>query len=434
MKLFYSKFRIYLFILGIFVSVFMPIQNMIAEAAAPDCTRTNFGRCLNVGYFTGSTDTDDATLPVLYPIEPSYTYSESCHALPIPITSWSFPQVICNSSNNSGYTTQFINQIKSYLDNFCDAELSPLSVTTTCGLQRRNGIAAAQIVNTMLGVDGTTYGSNQFGLLCPGGTQWYLDCYEKSFIKGVDDARTNFGQWSYLVTRYDQLGRVNWNGIEAYTPGDINSGGINYGTDVDFHAMKTHGWTGSITLKPFTNTFTNYINANNMIQILKPCLQYRNIKNRTNSNTFTYIEISNFIFTHTLFTLLHELIYHNGILYLQNLDTLLNELTKSTSTERERFALGFVELLAFNNPLYNSAVKSLFNEDEIAQITRILTSRKASIGDLEPFPNESNTKLINFVIEILNTLKKQQTSQTQHQTLLNKLTIIKMGHDVNEEW
>lgn len=242
------------------------------SAAAPDCSKVNFSRCLNTGYFTGSTDTDDATLPLLFPIEPNYTYTESCHALPIPITKWSFTSVACNSRNNPAYTLEFVNQIGSYLTDFCDSELFPLSTTSTCGLRRRNGIAAAQIVNTMLGKNGTDFGTHQWSLLCPGGSQWYLDCYERAIIDGVNEASSSFAKWRYLVIRYDQLGRINWNGIETYTPGDINSGGINYGTDVDFHTISHGGWSNRIIFEDGSGNRIYGINRNcgNLVGNLQP--------------------------------------------------------------------------------------------------------------------------------------------------------------------
>ena len=266
-----SKFILGFGSLLIVLSSAVIINSQHLYAAAPDCSTIVFGRCLNTGYLTGSTDTDDATLPLLYPIEPTYSYSESCHALPIPITQWSFPSVACNSRNNSVYTTQFINQIKDYLDNFCNTEFIPLSTTSSCGLRRRNALAAAQIVNTMLGKNGPSYGTYEWNVLCAGGGQWYLDCYNKAMVAGVNDARASFASWSYIVTRYDQLGRINWNGIEAYAVGDINSGGINYGTDVDLHRISHTGWSNRIIFEDAAGNRIYGINRNcgNLVGNLK---------------------------------------------------------------------------------------------------------------------------------------------------------------------
>lgn len=225
----------------------------LKPADEEDCTTTIFDRCIKQGYFTGAQDQDD--IPLSFPLPNVYGYSDSCYPAASIITKWSFPEVTgpnpCNSTRNQAYTEAFIKLIKAHLDNYANPDDPYTAITNydqPTGHARRNGLAAAMYIDTMMGVQGNaTWGKIEWNGACAFG-DWWSKCYKGSMDNGVIKAHSLFDQWAERVRLYDQKGLINWNGEESYTAGSPNSGGMNAGTDIGWHKMTTAGAKSNIII------------------------------------------------------------------------------------------------------------------------------------------------------------------------------------------
>lgn len=217
---------------------------------AKDCSAKVDGRCLNEGFFTGEERlSSSSAIAVRYPV---YTYTDSRNEA----TNWAYPSAAdynyaggyiapngnpngngCNrevTHTCSAATEAFISYHQALLNSAIgpgdpnydtDSGCYPPSGSPpSCNRELVN--ASAFIINSMMGVDASTFGSGDAGLTA-----------------GINNARGLFSQWATAVRSLDASGNVDWNVEFTQDPSTINTSAVGEGK----HYRDITAWYQGIT-------------------------------------------------------------------------------------------------------------------------------------------------------------------------------------------
>ena len=220
-------------LIAVFLSFVTPVPLTQAANPAPrDCAITIHGRCLNEGYFTGDISQEPGD-PTIFPLGNYFEYDDY-YVWSLFGTQWSFPQVVGSTTSNPGYTNQFIELLRNYInaDYTCtlnatvhgdpNTDADGISQGSACFNARRDAVGAANIVDTMMGLQGPSFGSGTYN----------SGAYQAAYGQGVLQARTFFPLFEAVIRQYDSLGLIDWNANSGTPPGHYNTTSMNYGTDI----------------------------------------------------------------------------------------------------------------------------------------------------------------------------------------------------------
>lgn len=230
-------------VVSIAVALMPPRQVSAVIDCGPGGVWRQFGRCANEGYYTG------ADLPV------------SVNGNIVPGTGWIWPDGRRNnmvSANDMANAAEFIDIIeRELLDapsegallNGCGAPNSNI----LCEKMRGRLLGTAYIVNTMLGVDGTTSAFNG-------------PYANNRQMNGVVYARENLETWKFRVNYYAARGWVDFDFWQSYSAGQerLDEVYYNYGTEIGSYVNRSvspsipfirfyiHNANGSVAIEPRT--------------------------------------------------------------------------------------------------------------------------------------------------------------------------------------